>query len=40
MGKEIPIISKGWKSIDNFYYLEVITSEGIKFLTNLTYTLK
>lgn len=38
-GRPISIISQGWKTIDDFYYYELITSEGIKFITNLTYTI-
>ena len=39
-GEEILIVSKNWKQIENYYYCELITSEGIKIVTNLTYTLR
>lgn len=39
-GRPIEIVSKGWQIIDDFYYCELITTEGIKLVTNLTYTLK
>lgn len=38
--QEIPIVSKNWKQIEGYYYCELITSEGIKMVTNLTYTIR
>ena len=37
---QIPIVSKNWKQIENYYYCELITSEGLKMVTNLTYTIR
>lgn len=36
----IPIVSKGWIEVGNYNYLELITTEGLKYVPDLTYTLK
>ncbi|NBP70490.1 MAG: hypothetical protein EBU52_17365 [Cytophagia bacterium] len=38
--KSIPVISEGWNRIGDFYYLELITTNGIQFVTSLSYRLK
>lgn len=36
---EIPVVCKNWKKIDNLEYLELHTSEGVKYITSYTYSL-
>jgi len=39
-GKDIPIVSEGWSTIQDYYYRELRTSEGILLVYDLTYKIK
>ena len=38
--KTIPIVSKGWKEVDGYYYRELSTSEGNIVIREMFYTIQ